>query len=90
MECRDGVCFGVGSVEVVGVDELEERLVVKELGERMVWVLVWKLITGSLPCARVVEARESADRIGYSSPWLLDNNLGRKKGSDRLFLSRKG
>jgi len=87
VERRNGVCFGVGSVEMVGVDELEERLVVKELGERMVWVLVGNLITGGLPCARMVEARESANCIGYSSPWLLDNNLERKKRSDRPFLS---
>jgi len=62
---------------MVGVDELEESLVVKELGERMVWVLVGKFITSGLACAGMVEASESADCVGYSSPWLLDNNLER-------------
>jgi len=71
----DRVRFGVGSVEVVGVDELEEGLVVKELGERMLWVWVGQLITGGLPCAGVMEARESADRVGYGSPGLLNDDL---------------
>ena len=79
MERRNGVRFGIGSVEMVGVDKLEESLVVKELGERMVWVWVGQIITGGLPCAGMVEARESADRIGYGSPWFLDDNLERKR-----------
>jgi len=37
---RNGVRFGIRSVEVVGVDELEEGLVVEELGERVLWVWV--------------------------------------------------
>jgi len=36
---------------MVGVDELEEGLVVEELGEGMIWVRVGELITGGLPCA---------------------------------------
>lgn len=75
MKRSDRVRFGVGSVEVVGVDELEEGLVVKELGERMLWVWVGQLITGGLPCAGVMEARESADRVGYGSPGLLNDDL---------------
>ena len=65
---------------MVGVDELEESLVVEELGERMVWVWVRKFITGGLPCARVVETRESANCVCYGSPWLLDNDLERERG----------
>jgi hypothetical protein len=64
---------------MVGVDKLEESLVVKELGEGMVWVWVGKFITGGLPCAGMVEARESANRVGCGSPWLLDDNLVKKK-----------
>ena len=56
MECGNGVCFGVRSVEVVSVDELEEGLVVEELGEGMLWVWVGQFITSSLPGARMVEA----------------------------------
>jgi len=92
VERRNGVRFGICSVEVVGVDELEEGLIVEELGERVLWVWVGQLITGGLPCAGMVEARESADRVGYGSPGLLDDDLERKKRVccqiDRLF--RKG
>jgi len=79
VERGNGVRFGIGSVEMVGVDKLEESLVVKELGERMVWVWVGQFITGGLPCAGMVEARESANCVGYGSPWLLDDNLERKR-----------
>jgi len=74
---------------MVGVDELEEGLVVKEFGEGVVWVGVGKLVTGSLACARMVETGESADRVGYSSLRLLDNDLERKENllSDRLLFS---
>ena len=75
MEGSNSVRFGIGSVEVVGVDELEEGLVVKELGERVLWVWVGQLITGGLACAGMMEARESADRVGYGSPGLLNNDL---------------
>ena len=77
----NGVRFGISSIEVVGIDELEESLIIEELGEGMVWVWVEQFITGSLPCAGMVETRESADRGGYSSPRLLDNNLETKKDS---------
>ena len=40
MESRDRVRFGIGPVEMVRIDELEESLVVEELGEGMVWVWV--------------------------------------------------
>lgn len=84
MERRNGVRFGICSIEVVGVDELEEGLVVKEFGEGMFRVRVGQLITGSLSCARVMEASESADRVGYCSPWLLNDDLERKKFNVRL------
>ena len=90
MECCNGIRFGISSVEVVGVDKLEESLIVEEFGEGMVWVWVGQFITGSLPRAGIVEARESADRVGYGSSRLLDNNLERKRkkrSSDRLLLS---
>lgn len=79
MERRDGVRFGIGPVEMVGIDELEKGLIVEELGERMIWVWVGQLIAGGLPCARMVEARESADRVCYGSPWLLNDDLERKR-----------
>ena len=90
MECRDGVRLGISSVQVVGVDELEEGLVIEELGKRVFWVRVGQLITGGLPGTGMVEAREGADRIGYSSPWLLNDDLERKRVlvSDRLFSVR--
>jgi len=75
VERRNGVGFGIGSVEMIGVDELEEGLVVEELGERVVWVRVWKFVTGSLPCAGVMETGESADGVCYGSPWLLNYDL---------------
>ena len=64
---------------MVGVNELEEGLVVEELGKRMFWVWVGQLISSSLPSARMVEARKSTDRISYRSPWLLDDDLEREK-----------
>ena len=79
MERRNGVRFGISSVEMVGVDELEESLVVKELGERMIWVWVGQFVTGGLPCAGMMEARESTNRVGYGSLWFLDDNLERKR-----------
>lgn len=92
MKRRDCVRLGIGTVEVVGVYELEEGLVVEELGERVLWVWVWQLITGGLPCTGMVEARESADRVGYGTPGLLNDDLERKKRVycqiDHLF--RKG
>ena len=75
MERCNGVGFGISPVEVVGVDELEESLIIEELGEGMVWVWVGQIITGSLSCAGMMEARESADGVCYGSPRLLDNNL---------------
>ena len=81
MERRNGVRFGVSSVEAAGVDELEEGLVVEKLGKRMFWVRVGKLISSSLlsSSARMVETRKSADRISYRSPWLLGDDLEREK-----------
>ena len=78
MEGRDGVGLGIGTIEMVGVDELEESLVIKELGERVVWIWVWELITGGLACARMVEAGESANCVSYGTPRLLDDNLESK------------
>ena len=43
MEGGNGVRFGIGTVEVIGVDELEKGLVIEEFGERVVRVRVWKL-----------------------------------------------
>ena len=60
---------------MVGVDKLEECLVVKEFCEGMVWVRVGEFKTGSLSCARMVEARESAYRVRNGTPRLLNNNL---------------
>lgn len=75
MEGRDGVGLGIGAIKMVGIDELEESLVVKELGERVVWVWVDEFIAGSLACARVVEAGESANSVSYGTPRLLDDDL---------------
>ena len=79
MERRNGVRFSICSIEVVGVDELEEGLVVEELGEGVLWIRVGKVIAGSLSCTRVVEACESADRVGYRSSWFLNDDLERKR-----------
>ena len=79
MEGRNCIRFGICSVEMVGVDELEESLVVKELGESMVWIWVRQFVTGGLSCAGMVEARESANCIGYSPSWLLDDDLERNR-----------
>ena len=78
MKGSDRVSFGIGSVKMVGVDELEKRLVVKEFSKRVVWVWVWEFETSGLPCARMVETGESADGVRHSSPWLLDDNLVKK------------
>lgn len=79
MKGSNSVRFGISSVEVVGVDELEEGLVVKELGEGVFRVRVGQLITGGLACAGMMEARKSADRVGYGSSRFLNDDLERKK-----------
>ena len=79
MEGGNRVRFGVRSVQVVGVDELEKGLVVEELGKRVLWVWVGQLITGGLACAGMMEAGESAYRVGYGSPGLLNDDLERKE-----------
>lgn len=75
VEGGNGVRFGIGTVEVVGVDELEESLVVEEFGEGVVRVRVWKLKAGGFPCAGMVKTGESADGVGYGTPWLLNDDL---------------
>lgn len=75
MERRDGVGLGIGAIKMVGVDELEESLVIKELCERVVWIWVGEFIAGGLACSRMVEAGESANSVSYGTPGLLNNDL---------------
>ena len=90
VEGGDRVRFGVRSVEMVGVHELEKGLIVEEFGERVFWVGVGKLETSGFPCARMMEAGESADGVGNSTPWLLNDNLKRRLGCQIDWFSRKG
>jgi hypothetical protein len=51
VERRNRVRFGIGTVEMVGVYELEKGLVVEEFCVRVVRVWVWKLVAGGLACS---------------------------------------
>lgn len=78
VERRNSVRLGIGTVEMVGVDELEKGLVVEELGEGMVRIWVGKFKTRGLPCSGMVEAGESTDRVCYGSSRLLNDNLEKR------------
>lgn len=84
VEGGDRVGFGIASVEMVGINELEKGLVVEEFGKGVVWVGVRQFEASGLACARMVQTGESADRVCYSSPWLLNDNLE----SERDFVVR--